>query len=51
MFDDAAVRAAAVTEQLWASAAPAVRESLLVDPAPEVRDALAVLFAGERERG
>ncbi|WP_333764732.1 hypothetical protein, partial [Streptomyces sp. IBSBF 2390] len=49
--DDAAVRAAAVTEQLWASAAPAVRESLLADPAPEVRDALAVLFAGERERG
>ncbi|MFF4442728.1 hypothetical protein [Streptomyces sp. NPDC001621] len=48
--DDAAVRAAAVTEQLWASAAPAVRESLLADPAPEVRDALAVLFAGERER-
>ncbi|MER5859343.1 hypothetical protein ABT131_27625 [Streptomyces sp900105245] len=46
-----AVRAAAVTEQLWASAAPAVRESLLADPAPEVRDALAVLLAGERERG
>ncbi|MGW5127576.1 hypothetical protein ACWEQ7_26740 [Streptomyces sp. NPDC004069] len=47
--EDAAVRAGALTAELWPQLAATVRESLLADPAPQVQDAIAALFPSEPE--
>ncbi|GGV30241.1 hypothetical protein [Streptomyces spectabilis] len=47
--EDAAVRASALTAELWPLLPAAVREALLADPEPLVRDAVAALFPGEPE--
>lgn len=47
--EDASVRAAALTAELWPRLPATVREALLADPEPQVRSAVAKLFPGEPE--
>ncbi|MFI1354827.1 HEAT repeat domain-containing protein [Streptomyces sp. NPDC020898] len=47
--EDASVRAAALTEELWPQLSSAVREALLADPEPQVRDAVAKLLPSNPE--